>query len=803
MIRQLYLCVTTQHDPTLLVLAAALCALGAYASVVLARHAATTRERKLRVFWILATALSCTSAIWATHFIAMLAFRTVMPSGFVLGPTVGSFVVALVMITFAFCVAFAERVRHATAIGGAIAGLAISAMHYLGVSAFRVVGTIAWDPLAVAASVAVGLGFATLAWLTFHSRNVLIPTGLFTIAVCGNHLLGMSAAAVSYDPRVVLPAGLIDEQHLAEIVATVAMLIIGITLAAVSVHRKGRRRDEAEKQQLQQLTDVAVEGLMICDGPRVVWINRSLELMLPGSRADHVGSPVDALLLSIPLQHLPHDREVDGELRVGVDERAPVRLITRPIRLRGRRHLVVAIRDQRERLRAEAEMQRVATSDPLTGLANRARFNAVLAQMFAFPIPRGGHFALLALDLDRFKSVNDACGHAAGDAVLIEVAVRLTSLVREGDLVARLGGDEFSILAAKGDDPNEIAGIASRVIEALSQPFCIQGRSHQIGVSVGIAFALTDARDAEALTRAADLALYRAKAEGRGVYRMFEPGMNTRMQERLALEQALRQAIARDEFQLYYQPQVDARTGVINGAEALIRWLHPTRGLVMPGDFIALAEETKLIVPIGEWALRTACREAATWPDHLNVAVNLSPVQFGDPSLAGIVRAALEASGLPAHRLELEVTESVLIDDEVHVKAVLDDMKSLGIRISLDDFGTGYSSLGHLRRFPFDKIKIDQSFTSRVPDDRDSAAIVRAVVSIGASLGLSVTAEGVEDEAQRCFVVAAGCDQIQGYLFGRPVAAAALPFPFRAAVRDHDATAGPVGRREEATATTV
>ena len=360
----------------------------------------------------------------------------------------------------------------------------------------------------------------------------------------------------------------------------------------------------------------------------------------------------------------------------------------------------------------------------------------------------------------------------------MQVAARLTALVREDDLVARLGGDEFAILAATGRDAAGISALAERAIDALSKPFPIEGVVHQIGVSIGIAYAMLDGADPESLTRSADLALYRAKAEGRGIYREFEVAMQTRMQERYRLEQSLREAIAKDQLLLHFQPQVDARTGAFCGAEALIRWMHPTRGLVPPLEFISIAEETNLILPIGEWVLRKACAEAARWPDTMTIAVNLSPIQFRDPVLVDTVALALELAGLPGRRLELEITENVLIEDTAHVKTVLDDLKSLDIRLSLDDFGTGYSSLGQLHRFPFDKIKVDRSFVRGLPDDAGSVAIVRAIVALGAGLGMQTTAEGVEDEPQRAFVTDAGCDQIQGFFFGRPVPADALPAAF-------------------------
>ncbi len=625
---------------------------------------------------------------------------------------------------------------------------------------------------------------ATLVWVRSRSRNPALPIVLFAVAICGDHLVAMNAAIINYDPNVVLRhEGLIGDSELVRIIGVIAASILALTCMARMLGRKNHGRREAQRQQLQQLADVAVEGLIVCAGTRIVWINRSLESLVAGQRADYVGRALESLLALPPL---PHDHEVDATLRIGDDERSsvPVRVISRPIAMLGRPHVVFAVRDQRERLRTEAEMERLANSDTLTGLPNRTRFNAVLTQMLAAKRDGTNGFALLSLDLDRFKTVNDSCGHAAGDAVLVQVSRRLVALVRAGDLVARIGGDEFSIVAATSGDRTAIGALAERVIAVLSRPFVVDGRTHQIGVSVGIAFAGSDGADPEALTRSADLALYRAKAEGRGICRLFEDGMRRRMQERHGLESDLRRAIERNEFVLHYQPQVDAATGAFTGAEALIRWVHPERGLVSPADFIPIAEETDLISRIGAWVLRTACREAARWPDRFVLAVNLSPLQFRDPTLMSTVASALSWSGLPGGRLELEITESVLIEDVGQVRVVLDALKRLGIRLSLDDFGTGYSSLGQLHRLPFDRIKIDHSFIRRLPDDAGSAAIVRAVVALGKGFGMQTTAEGVEDPAQLRFVTEAGCDNIQGFLFSRPVVAEALPAVFHGVGQD-------------------
>jgi diguanylate cyclase (GGDEF)-like protein len=779
---------TGRHELTLFGIAALICIFGAYATSVMGRQAYVSRDAGQRARWMVFAAFAATCAIWADSFIAILLSRGAVPAGFAALPMAASFVVTFGLVAVAAWIALTGRSFAVQMLGGFVIGLAISSAFYVGARALEVRGTATWDDGRVAASVAVGIGFSLLSlgiWLRSRSLNPMLAIALFAAAICGDHLLAMSAVTMTFDPAARLPQSLIDDDGLELIVAPIAIVVMVCTLVAQSMNRKSRRRSEAERRQLQQLAEIAVEGLAICEGSRIVWINRSLAGMLAGGRESRIGGSIETLIAVKSLAEVPHGREHDTHLRtlMGSDEGlVPVRVIVRPIVMRERPHVVVAIRDQRERLRAEAEMQRLASSDALTGLANRGRFNAFLEERFASigtgPSGTASTFALLSLDLDRFKSVNDTHGHAAGDAVLMEVGARLCALVREGDLVARLGGDEFAILASIDGDPQTIGALAGRAIESISQTYVIDGRSHHIGVSIGVAFAMKDGADSEALKRCADLALYRAKAEGRGMHCVFEIGMRLRMDERHGLEQDLRQAIEDGDFVVHYQPQVDARTGAYNGAEALVRWMHPVRGLVLPSDFIPLAEETCLIGAIGEWVLRTACAEAAGWPDHLTVAVNLSPIQFRDPALVSIVTSALAWADLPGHRLELEITESVLIEDTERVAAVLNELKALGIRLSLDDFGTGYSSLGHLHRFPFDKIKVDRSFVQGIPKDQTGVAIIRTVVALAAGLGLQTTAEGVETDAQRVFVVEEGCDQIQGFLFGHPVLPEALPRAF-------------------------
>ena len=366
-------------------------------------------------------------------------------------------------------------------------------------------------------------------------------------------------------------------------------------------------------------------------------------------------------------------------------------------------------------------------------------------------------------------------GHAAGDRLLVEVAVRVSGMLRAGDMLARLGGDEFAVLLGLLDTPESGADLAGRIVDALAQPFDIGGRSVVIGGSVGVALAPDDGGDPETLLHLADIAMYRAKADGRGGFRRFEAEMGERLRDRRNLELDLRHATVDGELELHYQPIVSCGNNVLVGFEALVRWNHPKRGRIAPSEFIPLAEECGLIVPLGMWVLETACREACTWALPLRLAVNMSPAQFCHPDLSQQVGAVLAATGLDPARLEIEVTEGFLIDDPDRALAILSEIKAMGVRISLDDFGTGYSSLSYLQRFPFDKIKIDRSFVQGLGESGQAEAIVRAVIAMAGSLNLTVTAEGVETEAQLAALQAQHCDQVQGFLTGRPVPQAALP----------------------------
>ena len=495
-----------------------------------------------------------------------------------------------------------------------------------------------------------------------------------------------------------------------------------------------------------------------------------------GKAAHEIFSPEAAMAIDA------HDRAALGRPKPIGYESAPYhlasddlqRIFTKKLIVRGADgeadYLLSIIVDVTERVRAENRLSYQAHHDALTGLANRVLFTERIGAALARLADVREQFVIMLLDLDRFKSVNDSLGHPIGDGLLKGVAHRLQACLHEDDLVARLGGDEFAILQICGGEQREEAiALANRVLDLLASTFDIDGHQVITGTSIGIAFAPAHGTDVDQLMKHADLALYQAKSAGRNRYGVFDPSMEKEAHARHALERDLRHAIVHGEFEMHYQSIFDVASGRPSGVEALVRWKHPRRGIVSPGEFIPIAEETGLIVPLGEWILLQVCRDGGALPPGIKVAVNLSPVQFGKGDLVGTVSRALAELGLPPHRLELEITELVLLHNNEENISTLVALKSLGVSIVLDDFGTGYSSLSYLRVFPFDKIKIDRSFIKELSTRSDCAAIVCAITSLARTLNIATTAEGVETHDQYQLLRAAGCSLVQGYLLSRPV----------------------------------
>lgn len=771
------LCMLHDHDQRLMLIAAVVCAVGVYATFALSTHAARSAQRTRRL-WMFVSVVAGGCTAWATHFIVLLAFKPNMPAAFDPVLTALSLLSAIIGIGLGMALTFGTRSKARRFVAGLVVGLGIATLHYAGQAGYLVQGSVHWNLWLVVPSILISLpisGFALL--LAAHRSRPVRRAGapLLLLSIATLHFCGMAAMTLHFDPSRVLPANAVSPAAITPVIAGVSLWLLTLAVIGWRFDLAAKVRLRQDRQRLRELADVALEGLLICQQDTIVTANSSVERLSGHPASSLVGAFVSSLFPSLDVPSLPEREEREAELLGSGGQSIPVRVLRCEVRLGHKLQTVIAIRDLRERLRTEATMRTLAFSDPLTGLLNRTRFHDLLAVQATSRRQRDQSFSILMIDLDRFKSINDTLGHAAGDVVLRKVADRINSVVREDDLVARLGGDEFAILQHHRTKSETADELASRLVTVIGgQPFMIEGQANYIGASIGVACAPDDGDDPARLLHAADLALYAAKAEGKATFRKYDLALDERTRERRALEAGLRQALTNGQLELHYQPLVDTRSGRIDSAEALIRWRHPERGLILPGDFIDVAEETGLIVPLGEWVLRTACLEAATWPGDISVAVNLSPAQFRVGDLAATVRQILEQTGLDPRRLELEITEGILLVDEKETLQTLQTLRSLGLRISMDDFGTGYSSLSYLRRFPFDKIKIDQSFVRQVPKDSESAAIVRAIITMGTCLGMSITVEGVETIEQFDFSVVEGCDTIQGFHISRPLNAEAF-----------------------------
>ena len=548
---------------------------------------------------------------------------------------------------------------------------------------------------------------------------------------------------------------------------------------------------EAELRRTQQFLAVVVESmpaiLVVKDAreQRFVLANKAAEHLLGISREELLGkTDYDFFPKEQADFFAARNRDVINSGEVQIIDEEPVQtqrngerlLATKKLAIKDEagkpQFLLIMSEDITERRRAEARVAHMAHHDGLTGLPNRALVHEHLAAAINRTRNKPSEeVALLCLDLDNFKHINDALGHGIGDKLLRALGQRLKDCAREGSLVARLGGDEFAIIetvSAADGTFKDAHSVALRVLAAVREPFEVDKQKIFTSASIGIVVAPHDGDLPEVLMRNADIAVHRAKQGGRDTHRFFEPGMDAAAQSRRSMEADLRDALTRNEFEVHYQPLVRISTGEINGVEALLRWRHPVRGMVSPAEFIPLAEETKLIVPLGEWVLHQACAEVASWPGRIRVAVNLSAVQFKNANVPELVAAVLSAAGLCPSRLEVEITETAILDEEETTRSALEQLRDMGVRISMDDFGTGYSSLSYLRKYPFHKIKIDQSFVRGLSYTAESQAIVQAVVGMAATLGMTSTAEGVETEEQLKLLQAAGCQEAQGYLFGRP-----------------------------------
>jgi diguanylate cyclase (GGDEF)-like protein len=788
-------CLATEHDLRLVLLAAAVCFLTSLAAVNLF-HRGYATEGRTRLLWLITTGAATGYGIWATHFIAMLAFTPGLPAGYDLLLTFASLFAAAIITGGGFALAATIRAPWAAPLGGAIVGAGIAIMHYTGMWAFEVPGHVEWSAGLVFTSIVLGILFGIASLHVAAGSREMRPTALaallLTLAIVAHHFTAMGAAEIVPDPTISITALSLSPAALSLAIASAAAAVLGISLVSAAAGRSRQQLIESSEAELAKeserlhaaLTNMS-QGLCMFDRQHRIVVTNARYLEMYGLTAEQVkpGTSFHDLLQHRVAQgsfgrgQAPGDYIAEmlaclqgGKTWNKVIELPDGRSISVSNRaMPGGAGWVATHEDITERRQAEARIAHLAHHDVLTNLPNRALLRERLDHAVVAMRQGGRRLAVLMLDLDRFKEVNDTLGHPIGDALLQAVTQRLCGCVRDTDTIARLGGDEFAVVMRSSDPATEAAALSRRIQDVVSAPLEIDGHHVLIGTSIGIAVAPGDGDDPDLLLKSADLALYRAKSEGRGTYRFFEPEMDQRMQARRGLERDIRNALVNGEFALHYQPLVNLERDEICGFEALLRWQHPERGNVPPSDFIPLAEETGLIMPLGEWVLRQACTEAASWPDHLKVAVNVSPAQFRARNLADLVVRTLAATGMAPGRLELEITESVMLQDEDGAFATLTRLHDLGVRIALDDFGTGYSSLSNLRRFPFDKIKIDRSFVSDLSETNGNAlAVVRSVAQLGLSLGMATTAEGVETREQLEHVRAEGCTEIQGYYICPP-----------------------------------
>jgi diguanylate cyclase len=771
---KVYNCVADAHDLKLVGLAAFICIVASFAAMNLLRHARKS-SGQMRLIWLGISAVTTGFGIWATHFVAMLAFTPGIPSGYNIGLTILSLVAAISLTGVGLFVSLIPNWRHGPWIGGAIVAGGIASMHYIGMAAFEIAGIIWWDPALVTASIVIGGVIGAMALpVGLHGMEEKWKIGgavLLTLAICSLHFTAMAAVSILPDPTIAVPLSTLPSAWLAIAVAFSSFLIIGLALAGVVLDIRDARRSELEVDRMRDLANASVEGLLVCDGEMIVSVNTSFALLTGLPAAGLVGARLESCFpdkVARAKLLAGSNQTVETNLRHRDGSMTPVELLLRPIVFSGRPHHVVAVRDLTARKEAEQHIHYLAHHDALTSLPNRSYFNARIDQEIS-NLAGGEGLAVLYLDLDRFKEVNDLFGHAAGDIVLQTVAARVTAVLGEGQMMARLGGDEFAILMPGVTNPTAAGRLAERVLETL-RTICDTPETSSISTSIGIAICPDDGMNREALLNHADTALYRAKTDGRNTYCFFEAAMGAAVRERRSLEHDLRLAIARNELRLVYQPQRGTQSEIMTGFEALLRWKHPSRGEIAPTVFIPIAEESGAILEIGEWVIKAACREAATWQQPLTVAVNVSAVQLYNPDFVQVIHQTLLDTGLSPRRLEIEITETALVRDFNRALTTLRLIKALGVRIAMDDFGTGYSSLSNLRAFPFDRIKIDGSFIKSVNSNEQAATIVRAVLGLGRGLGLPVLAEGVETDAELQFLRDELCDEVQGYLLGRPAA---------------------------------
>jgi diguanylate cyclase (GGDEF)-like protein/PAS domain S-box-containing protein len=757
-------CITTQHDLLTVALAAGVSLAGMFAFFLLMDRAYECDARR-RSMWMAIASFVGGSTVWATHFIAMLAYRGTVPIGFGIPLTVVSAVVIVVGFRLALTL-LAGRAKYGKLLCAVTITLSIAAMHMIGMAGIRAAADVTYDFQRILAGAGVSLLLYMAAFQLFERSHgwsrVAFPALLAILGTCTLHFNAMTATELVFNPS--LPSVVdAEDAHgwLIGAISAISYSTVILTAGAVFIDRY--------LTDLKGVVNSTLDGLAVVRDGRIVEVNRRFARLLASSEGELIGRSPRTLFVTADHSNVDDLREAPVEAfpLVGDGNRI-FELAVQTVEYRGRPSQVLAVRDLTEKRMAQRQVEYMARHDALTGLPNRLLFRECFEQALAQARQSEGQVAFLALDLDRFKAVNDLFGHAEGDRVLKKVADILLRCTKGGGTVARLGGDEFAILQSIGEQPAEARALAETILAAFSQEMNYAFDPTAVGVSIGVALFPGDGEDLDAIQHASDMALYRAKTSGRGIMAFFDAEIDRETRERRRMESELRNAVSRKQIQLVFQPFLAADEAKILGYEALIRWNHPEYGLLLPNAFLPIAEETGIIIQLGEWVLREACKTASQWDERLSLAVNFSPVQFRLVNLAPTVGAILAETGFDPHRLEVEINEAALLKDRSTTLATLHQLKEMGVRVVMDDFGTGHSSLSNLRCFPFDMIKIDRSFISAMSSDEEARSLVRAIVGLGRSLGFPVTAEGIETLEQYKMIMDEGCSQVQGLYFGQP-----------------------------------
>lgn len=778
MVESIYLNIVGKHDYQLLLIALALCLISSFTAVSLNERARSSQEKQ-RDHWILLSAASLGVGVWSTNLISIFAYDFKFSASYSASIVVATLLVPTLAAAVGFRMAAYNRTKRARGTAGLIVGLGIIGAHFLAVYAIDYSGSSQQGTDYVLAAILVGLGLSGAAHVGMNKTQDIVrycvSAGLLTAAICGTHFIAMAGVKFDLD----LAAGSMQAG------ASEAYWVIGVSLVTLgflafslsSAFVDGTRRDGKvlETVRLKSLADAALEGIVVLDaGGHIVNVNESFSnlsgrrlMELRGHHVQQYFSDFDGnhniCSLTENAAHLSEAslKSVQGEL-------IPTELFFRQATVNGEIQHVVVVRDLREKKEAEKQISYLSNYDVLTGLANRQLMMDGLFHAVPFAARNSTIVAIHYIDVDGFKDLNSVTGQQGGDALLTILATRLKACAGEVDTVARIGADQFCIIQERITQPEQAGMLAEKICKRVSEPFSVETTMVAVSVSIGIAAAPNDAEMPSDLLAYAEIAMKNAKKSAGNSYHFYEEALDKAQFQRRQLKNDLVGAVERGEITMAYQPQFGARASDVIGFEALVRWQHPKRGAISPAEFIPLAEATGQIIELGQWIIEEACREASTWARPLTIAVNLSPVQFQQDSLPEIVDNALKNSGLAPERLEIEITEGVLINDMDHALHVLGRLTASGAKLAMDDFGTGYSSLSYLRRFPFDKLKIDQSFIRNIQDSEQSRCIVRGMIGLAHGLKVPILAEGVETEEQFSMLRVEGCDEIQGYFLGKP-----------------------------------